>query len=325
MNHCNILFTSVGRRVSLIRHFYRALRELHLDGKIFGADASDRSPAFHITDKSFLVPRISSADYISSLLTICSQEQIKVVIPLIDTELYVLAENRHRFQALGTQVIISSPEVISIGMHKTETYAFFKSNNIDTPVVYSAEDVEQGRYHLPLMVKPNDGSASKMIFKAETDEQLKFFRQYVPNAIIQEFIEGDEYTLDVFVDLNGGVRCVVPRLRIEVRAGEVSKGLIVKNDRIIGIGRKVGECLTGARGCVTLQCIVSRQGLIKMVEINPRFGGGAPLAIEAGADMPKWVLQMVMGQELGDVEHSYRDGLMMLRYDDEIFIPCREP
>ncbi len=325
MNHCNILFTSVGRRVSLIRHFYRALKELHLDGKIFGADASDRSPAFHITDKSFLVPRISSADYISSLLTICSQEQIKVVIPLIDTELYVLAENRHRFQALGTQVIISSPEVISIGMHKTETHAFFKSNNIDTPAVYSAEDVEQGRYHLPLMVKPNDGSASKMIFKAETDEQLKFFRHYVPNAIIQEFIDGDEYTLDVFVDLSGGVRCVVPRLRIEVRAGEVSKGMIVKNDRIIGLGKKVGECLPGARGCITLQCIVNRQGEIKMVEINPRFGGGAPLAIEAGADMPKWVLQMVMGQELGDVEHSYRDGLMMLRYDDAIFIPCREP
>jgi len=320
MNTCNILFTSLGRRVSLIRHFSRALKELQLDGKIYGADASDRSPAFHITDKSFLVPRISSADYISSLLTICSQEQIKVVIPLIDTELYVLAENRHRFQALGTQVIISSPEVISIGMHKTETYAFFKSNNIDTPAVYSTEAVEQGRYQLPLMVKPNDGSASKMIFKAETDEQLKFFRHYVPNAIIQEFIEGDEYTLDVFVDLSGAVRCVVPRLRIEVRAGEVSKGMIVKNDRIMGLGKKVGKYLPGARGCITLQCIENRQGEIKMVEINPRFGGGAPLAIEAGADMPKWVLQMVMGQELGDVEHSYRDRLMMLRYDDAIFV-----
>ena len=158
----------------------------------------------------------------------------------------MLAENRHRFGSIGTQVIVSDPEVIAIGMHKTETRAFFKRNGIDTPEIYTAEDIEQGRYHLPLMVKPNDGSASKMVFKAETHEQLTFFRRYVPNAIVQEFIEGDEYTLDVFVDLGGRVRCVVPRLRIEVRAGEVSKGLIVKNDRIIGIGRKVGECLTGS-------------------------------------------------------------------------------
>ncbi len=324
MNTCNILFTSVGRRVSLIRYFRRALKELQLDGRIIGADASDRSPAFHITDASYLVPRVETAAYISRLLEICAQEQVSIIIPLIDTELKVLAESRHQFQALGAQVIISNPEVISIGMHKTETEAFFKKNSIDTPEIYSAEDIARRRYHLPVMVKPNDGSASRMVFKAETDEQLEFFRHYVPNAIIQEFIDGDEYTLDVFVDLGGAVRCVVPRLRIEVRAGEVSKGMIVKNDRIIELGKRVGECLPGARGCITLQCIVNRQGEIKMVEINPRFGGGAPLSLEAGADMPKWVVQMVRGQEIGDVEHSYRDGLTMLRYDDEIFVPCRK-
>jgi carbamoyl-phosphate synthase large subunit len=324
-NTCTILFTSVGRRVSLIRNFFRAHRELHLDGKIIGADASDQSPAFHITDASYLVPRVDTEAYIPRLLEICAQEQVSIIVPLIDTELMVLAENRLRFQALGTQVIISNPEVISIGMHKTETGAFFKKNSIDTPEIYSAEDIDRGCYRLPLMVKPNDGSASRMVFKAETDEQLEFFRHYVPNAIIQEFIDGDEYTLDVFVDLSGAVRCVVPRLRIEVRAGEVSKAVIVKNDRIIELGKMVAECLPGARGCITLQCIVSRQGEIKMVEINPRFGGGAPLSIEAGADMPKWVVQMVRGQEIGDVEHCFRDGLMMLRYDDEIFVQCREP
>jgi len=324
MNTCNILFTSVGRRVSLIRYFRRALKELQLDGRIIGADASDRSPAFHITDASYLMPRVETVAYIPRLLEICAQEQVTIIIPLIDTELKVLAESRHQFQTLGAQVIISDPEVISIGMHKTETEAFFKKNSIDTPEIYSAEDIARRRCHLPVMVKPNDGSASRMVFKAETDEQLEFFRHYVPNAIIQEFIDGDEYTLDVFVDLGEAVRCVVPRLRIEVRAGEVSKGMIVKNDRIIELGKRVGECLPGPRGCITLQCIVNRQGEIKMVEINPRFGGGAPLSIEAGADMSKWVVQMVRGQEIGDVEHSYRDGLTMLRYDGEIFVPCRK-
>jgi carbamoyl-phosphate synthase large subunit len=323
MNTCNILFTSAGRRVALIRHFFRALRQLQLDGNICVVDISDQSPAFHIADRSYLVPRVDTDGYIPRLLEICSHEQIRILIPLIDTELAVLAQNRHHFVSIGTQVMVSDPEVIDIGMHKTETCAFFKRNCVETPEIYTPEDIEQGYYHLPLMVKPNDGSASKMVFKAETQEQVTFFRRYVPRAIVQEFIEGDEYTLDVFIDMVGRVRCVVPRLRLEVRAGEVSKGLIVKNDRIIGIGRKVGESLSGARGCITLQCIVNRQGLIKMVEINPRFGGGAPLSIEAGADMPAWVIQLAMGREIGDVDNTYRDGLMMLRYDDAIFVQCK--
>ena len=320
MNTCNILFTSVGRRVSLIRHFSRALKELNVAGRIVGADATDRSPAFYITDKSYVVPRISTPDYIPSLLDICAREQIKIAIPLIDTELYLLAENRHRFEEINTQVLISDPETISIAMFKTETCRFFKTHGIDTPALLCDEDIKRKHYNFPLIVKPNDGSASKMVFRVNDEEQLKFFTGYVPNKIVQEFIAGEEYTLDVFVDLNGKVRCVVPRLRIEVRAGEVSKGLIVKNSAIIDRGKKVCECLPGARGCITLQCVVDETGSIKMVEINPRFGGGAPLSIAAGADFPKWIVQMVIGQEFGDVANAYKDGLMMLRFDDAIFV-----
>ena len=320
MNTCNILFTSVGRRVSLIRHFSRALKELNLDGRIVGADATDKSPAFYITDKSYLVPRISTADYIPRLLNICVQEQIKIVIPLIDTELKIISDNRHRFAEVGTQVIISDPEVINIAQYKTETCRFFETHEIDTPELFFDNDIAQRKYNFPLMIKPNDGSASKMVFKVENEEQLQFFLKYVPNAIVQEYVSGEEYTLDVFVDLNGKVRCVVPRLRLEVRAGEVSKGLIVKNSAIIRQGEKVCECLPGARGCITLQCVVDKKGSIKMVEINPRFGGGAPLSIEAGADFPKWIIQMLMGQEIGDVSNAYKDGLMMLRFDDAIFV-----
>ncbi len=320
MNYCNILFTSVGRRVSLIRHFFRALRELHLEGRIYGADASDKSAAFHITEKSFIVPRINQPDYIPSLLKICKREHIKILIPLIDTELYVLAKNRQKFCEIGTEVIISHEDVIHIGTYKTATHEFFKGIGILTPELFSREDREKIKNNLPVIIKPNDGSASQMVFKANTAQQVDFFAQHVPNAIIQQYIEGEEYTLDAFVDLNGKVRCVVPRLRIEVRAGEVSKSLIVKRNDLIEMGQTVCERLAGARGCLTLQCICAPNGKIYMLEINPRFGGGIPLSIEAGADFPRWILQMVMGEEIGNVADSYKDGLMMLRYDDAIFI-----
>ncbi len=320
MNTCNILFTSVGRRVSLIKHFRRALRELQIEGRIIGTDASNQSPAFYSTDKSYEVPLIEAAGYIPRLLELCSQEKIDVVIPLIDTELLLLAQNRRRFEDAGIKVIISTPEVVEIGMYKSRTYGFFKKNNINTPALFSPEHIATGEYRFPLIIKPDDGSAGKMVFKVADSEQLMFFSRYVPNAIVQEFITGDEYTVDVFIDYAGMVRCIVPRLRIEVRAGEVSKGLIVKNDSVIKAARKVAECLHGALGCITLQCILDTDARIKMVEINPRFGGGVPLSIEAGADFPKWTIQMVLGQEIGDVAGAYEDGLMMLRYDDAVFV-----
>lgn len=133
-------------------------------------------------------------------------------------------------------------------------------------------------------------------------------------------MQGEEYTLDILVDFDGNARCIVPRLRIETRAGEVSKGITVKHPGIIAAGRKVAEALPGALGCITVQCFLTRSGDIVFIEINPRFGGGYPLSFAAGADFPKWIIQMVLG-EVPDIKlDGWQDDLVMLRYDEGIFV-----
>jgi carbamoyl-phosphate synthase large subunit len=140
-----------------------------------------------------------------------------------------------------------------------------------------------------------------------------------------EFVEGLEHTLDVYVGLTGVPRCVVPRARWQVRSGEVCKGVVVKDRRVMEGGQRVVEALgPSVRGLVTLQCIVTADHRVRFIEINPRFGGGAPLGIAAGADYPAWLIQELCGQTPEIEFDGFRDGVCMLRYDWSVFMPLEE-
>lgn len=149
---------------------------------------------------------------------------------------------------------------------------------------------------------------------------LDYYLAKAPDPIVQEFVAGDEYTLDAYVGLSGRPRCVVPRRRWQVRGGEVSQGVVVKDREIMDAGRRVVEALGDTlRGLVTLQCIVTSQRRIRFIEINPRFGGGAPLGIAAGADYPGWLIGELLGRPVDVPMDGFAHGLCMSRYDWSVF------
>jgi carbamoyl-phosphate synthase large subunit len=316
-----ILFANVGRRVSLIRAFGEAMRHLGLPARILGVDANPLSPAYYVTDESFPICRIQEEAYIPALLESCRCHRVKLLISLLDTDLLKLAESRELFNQQGTFVLISSPEVVRLARDKRLTYDFFAENHIPAPriVNYDAA-LEQNSF--PLFIKPLDGSASQMTFRIDNRESLIFFHSYVPNPIILEHISGAEYTLDVFIDSEQIVTAIVPRKRLEVRAGEVSKSRIELNPEIMAAGGKVAQALAqrGGLGMINLQCIYPAGGDIKFIEINPRFGGGCPLSIQAGYPFPQWAVEMALGRALSPLPANLGDGLTMLRYDDAVFV-----
>ena len=317
----NILFTSVGRRVSLVRHFRKVLSDLQLEGKLVGADMSLSAPAMHVVDRRYQVYRVTNEDYIPQLLDICEREDINLLVPLIDTELLVLAENKEKLQEMGTTVLISDPDVIQIAMDKYNTHRFLSENGFATPEVLNVDEaLARDDIEYPLVMKPAKGSASIGVTKIESKEDLEFFSGKIKNPILEERLDGCEYTLDVLVDFDSQVRCVVPRKRLEVRAGEVSKGMTVKDKRIIMIGKRVVEALKGALGPITVQGFLTSNDEFKLTEINPRFGGGHPLAIEAGADYPRWIIAMMLGRAPKISLDGWEDGVVMLRYDEAVFV-----
>lgn len=318
-----ILFSCVGRRIELMQAFRAAARRLDITLRLIAVDRIATAPGLYCADVPLLVPPVTSDQYIPALLDVVKKYDVEALIPTIDTELPALSRHRDDFAALGCHALIATPEVINICRDKTRTFTFLQQQGIDTPKTYTQEQVQAWTNPtFPLFIKPRTGSASQWVHKIEDARDLEYHLQKVRDPIIQEFVEGDEHTLDVYVGLTGEPRCVVPRVRWQVRTGEVCKGAVVKDHRIMDAGRQVVQALGNTvRGLVTLQCIVTPQGRIRFIEINPRFGGGAPLAIAAGADFPAWLLNELRGQTPPIDFAGFQHGLCMLRYDWSAFVP----
>lgn len=316
----NILFTSAGRRVSLVKRFKTTLYDLGLEGNIIVADHSEHAPTRFIADIYEPVPWELDELYIKELISICIKHQVKLLIPLIDKELLLISKYKKEFEEIGVIALVSSPEVNEICCDKRKTTQFFRTNGIDSPKVYDPNVMLTDHDIFPVILKPAFGSSSIGVTTIRNQEELKFFINHISEPIVQELIIGEEYTVDVLVDFDGRVRTIVPRMRIETRAGEVSKGMTVKNYQIIEAVKKVVEHLPGVIGCITIQCFLTPDHQIKFIEINPRFGGGIPLSIAAGADFPKWLILMLLKQSFEIKIDDWQDGVVMLRYDSEIIV-----
>jgi carbamoyl-phosphate synthase large subunit len=239
-NNLSILFTCIGRRVSLLENFRRAAKQLKINASFFGTDTTELSPALQLCDRRFGVKPTTHPGYIKQLLSIVKANKVKLLVPTVDLDLKRLAQSKPKFAALGCCVLVSDPGVIDICQDKRKTYKFLLKNNFDTPATISIRTAlknlrnRKSQTRFPLFVKPWDGYAGRGNAVVNNRRELLFYSKHIPNPICQELVKGTEYTCDVYVDFDMKVRCVVPRKRIEVRAGEVSKGQVVKNARIMG-------------------------------------------------------------------------------------------
>lgn len=309
-----LLFTSVGRRVELMQAFRHAAEKTGTDLVLYGADLTDTAPALQFCDKTVLVPRIKDPAYIPFLIDFCRNEAIDAVVPTIDTDLLLLAQNRDRFGA--TEVIISDPDKIALCRDKRLTAAYFHSVGLKSPL--PVDDVEQYRGGYPAFIKPKDGSSSIFAYRADTEQDLRAFAGQVPDYIIQPYIRGTEYTVDIFCDRSGSPLLITPRIRLAVRAGEVLKTEIAQDETIIAEIRQLVADYR-PRGQITVQLIREETtGEDHYIEINPRFGGGAPLSIKAGADSAEMLIRMLKGEALTYRDHAAEDGAVFSRFDQSV-------
>lgn len=312
----NILVTCAGRRVELVRRFRVALRSLALRGRVVCCDADPSAPALAFADAAEPIPRIDSGTYPEAVAALARKHAAALVVPTIDTELMVLAEARERIrEASGARVAVSSPECVAICRDKRETARFLEANGLACPRVFSDEELRGAEVPFPLFVKPRDGSSSIGAFAARDRRELDFFLTYVRKPLVQELVEGAEFSVDAFLDFESRIVSVVPRRRLAVRGGEILKGRIDMDATVIAETRRLLSALRPV-AAVTVQGFLRRDGRFVFTEVNPRFGGGAPMSIDAGADSCKWLCQLAAGLPLSPAK--VRDGAVFSRFDDSV-------
>lgn len=315
----DVLILSAGRRVDLLEAFRTSLRVHFPKARVLAADvAPDYSAACHLADRSFSVPSVSDPDHIDALLTLCQEQGVGLVIPTIDTELMALARARARFLKEGIQPVISDVALIKACRDKRLTAELFRELSIATPAIYPRDALV-----FPCFCKPYDGSSSKgAVVLTDPDDLTQAISGDAHNIFMELIGTGyREYTLDAYYNRHGRLRCLVPRERIEVRGGEVSKGVTRRGYVYDYMVSRLGT-LRGARGCITIQLFFHPETHdIKALEINPRFGGGFPLADAAGAHYPDWLIQEYLQGRRVTAYDRWQPNLMMLRYDAKVLVP----
>lgn len=314
----NILFTGAGRRVELIQAFHQAARRENVKLKIYGADMTNTAPALTYCDYTRMICGMREEQYIPSLLEICKQDKIDLVIPTIDTDLLILSETVEEFEKNGTKVLISQKDKIALCRDKNYTADFFESCGVRAPKTTNQYENYQGTY--PCFIKPKDGSSSINAFAVKNASELEMYAKKIEDYVIQPFIEGDEYTVDIFCDFEGNPIYIVPRQRLAVRSGEVLKTKIELNAEIIEESKKIIAKFKPC-GPMTVQLIRQKEtGINYYIEINPRFGGGAPLSMKAGADSAKAILRLLKGEKIDCVNQGIRNHAVYSRFDQSVCV-----
>jgi carbamoyl-phosphate synthase large subunit len=302
----------------LARLFRTALADLGLPGEVAACDASPLSAAYTEAGSRILVPRCTDPAFVPGLLAACIANDIRLIIPTIDTELPVLAEVREQFAAIGTTIAVSGPRAVAIAQDKSRTHRWLVDAGLPTIAQWDVSDAPDDPSAYPLIAKPRCGSSSVGVQIVDSPAMLTPLRER--DFVVEAIAPGREHTVDIYVDRSGALITAVPRRRLETRGGEVSKGLTVRHEGLIQLAKRVVASLDDAYGALNFQCFVDPDtDRLTIIELNARFGGGFPLSDAAGARVPRWMIEDLAGLPSSADDGAFQDGLVMLRFDDAVF------
>ena len=311
--------------MALLEAFRRAMDELGVVGKLIATDQTIASSAFHAADVGEIAPAVGRSEYVPALVELIRKHRVGLVVPLTDLDLGGLARHRGRFEEAGCTVMIGDEKDVRRCRNKASSNALFAEAGVGSIRTCALAEF-RARPFFPCFVKPIRGSGGVGTGTVRNEAELRaHVATYGELLLVQEYVPGQEFTIDVYRDRTGRVRSIVPRQRLAVRSGEVAKGMTVKDATLMDAAKRLADRLGSIWGVFCCQCRRPRKGPPRFFEVNPRFGGGVPLSIAAGANMPLYLLQEVLGLPVTAEVGSFTPNLLMLRYDDAVFVNVTDP
>jgi carbamoyl-phosphate synthase large subunit len=321
MPSLNVLITAASRRVQLVNAFRKAIVQAGLRGRVIVTDVNPLSPAVRAADAWHLVPMADDPAYLPQILDICEAAHVGLVVPTIDDELVLFGEAKETFAARQIRVAVSPPATSAICNDKYETSRVLRQRGVAAAAAWLPGEVPS-RPSLPLFIKPRFGRGGVGAYAVRNERELAFFTDYVAEPVLQEFLAGPEFTIDMCCDFDGRVLAIVPRERVVIRSGVSDRGRTVRDARLLALGAAVAEALPFV-GAVNVQCRVV-DGTPTVFEINPRFSGGIPLTIAAGADFPRMLVDLAAGRRVAPSIGHFRDNLWMTNFESSVFVDAAD-
>ena len=274
----NILFTSVGKRYYLINYFKN-----NLDSKIkiISVNSSNHTSAKNYSNYFYLSPKINSNSYMKFISSIIKKHKIGLVVPLIDIDCKKLSKNIKIINKLNAILIAPPFKIVDIILDKYKLYEFLKKNNLNTPRTYASKKnflygYNKGEIKFPVILKPRYEYFNK--------------KNHKEKIVIQEFINGTEYGLDLLNSIKKKYHSHLLKKKIEMRNGETDI-CKVSSKKIIKICKKISKLIL--HNFIVDIDMINKNKKFYIIDINPRIGGGYPFTHIAGFDMIKYLLKQV--------------------------------
>jgi carbamoyl-phosphate synthase large subunit len=306
-----VLFTCAGQRVDIVTAFRAA------GATTVAADVDQLAPALYHADHHAIVPRVDDPFYVDALRDLVAVHDIRLVVPLTDLDHLALAQARDHLS--GAVVLVPEPETIERCADKYLAHRFFEEEGIGSPPTWLPTEVP-GAIRFPVLVKARRGFGSRHIYRADNQTELDFFLRYTTaDSMVQCLCHGEEFSIDVFCDLDGRCLAAVPRTMIESKGGESIKGMTIKDADLIEFGARVAEALR-IIGPANVQCFREPDGELQVTDVNPRFGGGFPLPTAAGSRYPELALALASGEQPEPRFGEFREGVVMTRFFSQLIL-----
>jgi carbamoyl-phosphate synthase large subunit len=310
-----VLFTCAGQRVDIVTAFRDA------GTTTVAADVDQLAPALYHADRFALVPRVDDPFYVEALRNLVELHEVRLIVPLTDLDHLVLAQARDHLS--GAVVLVPGPETIERCADKYLAHRFFEEQGIGTPPTWLPTEVPE-TIRFPVLVKARKGFGSRHIYRADNQTELDFFLRYTTaDSMVQSVCHGEEFSIDVFCDLEGRCLGAVPRTMIESKGGESIKGMTIRDPDLIEFGVRVSETLR-IIGPANVQCFREPDGELQVTDVNPRFGGGFPLPTAAGSRYPELALALANGEQPEQRLGEFREGVVMTRFFSQVILEERD-
>jgi len=295
----NILVTAVGSELA-----FSVIKAIKLFGqpfKLFGCDIYKEVVGKYWCDKFFNVPLAKDEmDYISSIIAIIKQEDIKIIIPTADAEFIILSKYKQKFKdELNCNILIQDLGEINRFNDKWLSYKWYIKMAIPTPKTFLGNSSfkllkkELSRIKYPLIIKPRIGGGSRHIYKINSFKDIIKFLPLVPKPIIQEYLfpDEDEYTAGTYRTQSNEVYSII--LKRSLKFGMTNTAKTIFNSDLEKFCRDT-ILNTKLSGSNNIQFRITPDGP-KILEINPRFSGTTGIRASFGFnDVEMWINEVLL-------------------------------
>jgi carbamoyl-phosphate synthase large subunit len=306
-----VLFTCAGQRVDIVTAFRRA------GATTIATDVDQLAPALYHADRRALVPRVDDFGYVGALRDLVDLHDVRLIVPLTDLDHVVLSQHREALEP--AVVLVPDEETSARCADKYLAHRFFEELGIGSPPTWLPTELPD-ELRFPVLVKARKGFGSRHIYRCENQTELAFFLRYTSaDSMVQCVCLGEEFSIDVFCDLDGRCVAAIPRTMIESKGGESIKGMTIKDADLIEFARKVSEALR-IIGPANVQCFREPDGQLQVTDVNPRFGGGFPLPTAAGSRYPELAMALANGEQLEARLGDFREGVVMTRFFSQVIL-----